>query len=55
MADPTDSRCAMSDIETDEHFQQSKHLRLNSTNKRLRHLRAFERIHYKKTWEVKKT
>ena len=39
----------------DDLYEQYKHLRSSRTSKRLRHLRAFERIYYKKTWEVKKT
>lgn len=39
----------------DELYNDIKNLRSGETNKRLRRLRAFERINYKKTWEVKKT
>lgn len=39
----------------DEVYHGTKNLRLNRTNKSLRRLRAFERIYYKKTCEVKKT
>jgi hypothetical protein len=39
----------------DEVYNEIKGLRSSETNKRLRRLRAFERINYKKTCEVKKT
>ncbi len=39
----------------DEVYNEVKSLRSSETNKRLRRLRAFERINYKKTCEVKKT
>jgi hypothetical protein len=39
----------------DECYNESKSLRLSETSKRLRRLKAFERIYYKKTCEVKKT
>jgi hypothetical protein len=41
--------------DNDEIYNETKGLRSSETNKRLRHLRAFERNHYKKTCEVKKT
>ncbi len=40
---------------TDECYDDIKGLRSSETSKRLRRLRAFERTHYKKTCEVKKT
>ncbi len=43
-----------SDI-NDEIYNETKHLRSSETSKRLRRLRGFERINYKKTCEVKKT
>ncbi|CAM4852693.1 unnamed protein product [Rotaria socialis] len=39
----------------DTHYNEIKNLRSSTTNKRLRRLRVFERTHYKKTFEVKKT
>jgi hypothetical protein len=39
----------------DEFYNETKGLRSSKTGKRLRRLRAFERINYKKTCEVKKT
>jgi hypothetical protein len=39
----------------DEIYDETKGLRSSQTSKRLRRLRAFERIYYKKTCEVKKT
>lgn len=43
------------DFDGDEVYHETKNLRLNRTDKRLRRLRAFERVYYKKTCEVKKT
>jgi hypothetical protein len=43
-----------SDI-NDEIYNETKGLRSSETNKRLRRLRKFERVYYKKTCEVKKS
>ena len=42
-------------VTVDELFAETKSLRSSATSKRLRHLRATERINYKKACEVKKT
>jgi hypothetical protein len=39
----------------DEIYNETKGLRSSETNKRLRRLRKFERVYYKKTFQVKKS